>query len=141
MSASYVARRISAITRRRALRHAVHTRNGHTGPRPAVVGAVAPGRRMSAESPGTVPYAALDAAQRAERQWTVPRPPRRAAIPQDDRAGLTIRVAWDVVDGPEAEAVEARQSEALVRLLRWMLAGARDAQVPVGEERMVDVDR
>ena len=49
---------------------------------------------------------------------------------QDAAAGgceeLTVRITWSVVGGSYAEAVEKRQTEALLRLLRWIVADARD---------------
>jgi hypothetical protein len=51
---------------------------------------------------------------------------------------LTIRVTWDVVDGREAAAVEALQTEALTQLLRWMLAGAGGTDNPRHDERPDD---
>jgi hypothetical protein len=51
---------------------------------------------------------------------------------------MTIRVAWDVVDGPEATAVEALQTEALAQLLWWMLAGVGGTDNPRHHERLDD---
>lgn len=138
MSTSYVERRAGATARQRALRRAIHARSGRTGPRPAVVGAPAPVRRGGPKSSRPGPPVSLDAVDRAERQWTWSHPGRRAATPPDDRDGLTIRVAWDVVDGPGATAVEALQTEALAQLLRWMVAGAGGTDDPRHDERLDD---
>jgi hypothetical protein len=102
------------------------------------MGAPAPVRQGGPESSRPGPSAPLDAVDRAERQWTRSHPRRRAATPPDDRDGLTIRVTWDVVDGREAAAVEALQTEALTQLLRWMLAGARGTDNPRHDERPDD---
>lgn len=139
MSTSYIARRTGPTARRRALRRAIHVRTGRTVPCPAVAGAPAPVRRGGPESSRPGPHVPLDAVDRAERQWTRSHPHRRAATPLDDRDGLAIRVTWDVVDDPEATAVEALQTEALTQLLRWMLlAGTGGTDDARHDERLDD---